>query len=205
METVSLRDGSSVVIRPIEPDDSERLREVWRGMSAISRRRRFLAASSVDDVSDEDLRYLVEVDHRRHEALLALDEDGHAVAVARYVRVPGDREAAELAVVVVDDWHRRGLATALIEALSARARENGIKRYTAIVSSDNEIVLGSLDSAGAERTGNTDEGEVELVFDVPSEDGIGDRLSDALRAAATAPWDFLSAGASRLAVWRRAG
>src|SRR4051794_4010838 len=91
METVSLRDGSSVVIRPIEPHDFDRLREVWAGMSALSRRRRFLAASSVDEVSDADLQYLVDVDHRRHEALLALDGDGRAVAVARYVRVPSDR------------------------------------------------------------------------------------------------------------------
>jgi RimJ/RimL family protein N-acetyltransferase len=205
MESVTLRDGSSVVIRPIEPDDAERLREIWRGMSALSRRRRFLAASSVDEVSDEDLRYLVEVDHNRHEALLALDADGHAVAVARYVRVPGDRESAELAVAVVDDWHRRGLATALIEALSEHARENGIKRYIAIVSEDNDIVLGGLERAGAERVRRTGDGEVELVFDVPAEDGIGDRLSAALRAAAAAPRDFLAAGASRLGVWRRRG
>jgi GNAT superfamily N-acetyltransferase len=203
METISLRDGSKVTIRPIEPDDFDRLREVWRGMSALSRRRRFLAASSVDDVSDEDLRYLVEVDHRRHEALLALDEDGRAVAVARWVRVPGEREAAEVAVVVVDDWHRRGLATALLEALSVRARENGIERYTAIVSEDNDIVLNGLEQAGAERVGKTGEGEIELVFPVPADDGIGERLSAALRVAAAAPRDFLMAGASRVAVWRR--
>jgi RimJ/RimL family protein N-acetyltransferase len=205
METVPLRDGSEVTIRPIDPDDFERLREIWKGMSPVSRRRRFLAASSVDEVSDEDLRYLVEVDHRRHEALLALDTGGRAVGVARYVRVPGDRESAEVAVVVVDEWHRRGLATALLTELSARARENGIKRYTAIVSEDNDVVLDGLERAGAERVGKADEGEVELVFDVPSEDGIGDRLSAALRVAATAPRDVLAAGASRLGVWRRGG
>jgi RimJ/RimL family protein N-acetyltransferase len=205
METVSLRDGSSVAIRPIQPDDFARLREIWSGMSPESRRRRFLAASSVADVSDEDLRYLVEVDHRRHEALLALDPDGRAIAVARYVRVPGEPESAELAVVVVDAWHRRGVATALIEALSARAREHGIKRYTAIVSEDNDVVLDSLDGAGAKRVGKAEDGEVELVFDVPSDDGIGDRLSAALRVAATAPRDFLAASASRLGMRRRAG
>jgi hypothetical protein len=73
------------------------------------------------------------------------------------------------------------------------------------VSEDNDIVLAGLERAGAERLRTTDEGEVELVFDVPAEDGIGDRLSAALRAAATAPRDFLTAGASRLAAWRRGG
>jgi RimJ/RimL family protein N-acetyltransferase len=202
METVSLRDGSSVAIRPIEPDDYDRLREVWAGMSALSRQRRFLASSSVEHISDAELQYLIDIDHRRHEALLALDGDGRAVGVARYVRVPGDREAAELAVAVVDDWHRRGVATALLDALTSRAHEAGIKRYTAIVSEDNDIVLAGLERAGAERTGTTDEGEIELEIEVPT-DGASDRLAGMLRAAAGAPREFLSAGAARLGVWRR--
>lgn len=202
METVSLRDGSSVVIRPIEPHDFDRLREVWDGMSAPSRRRRFLAASSVDEVTDADVQYLVDVDHRRHEALLALDGDGRAVAVARYVRVPGDRESAELAVAVVDAWHRRGLATALLDRLTARARDSGIRRYTAVVSEDNDVVLRRLERAGARTTGTTGEGEAELVVDLPG-DGTGDRMAGILRAAAGAPREFLAAGVSRLGAWRR--
>lgn len=201
MESVQLRDESTVSIRPIEPDDGDRLREVWEGMSELSRRRRFLVAGN-GEISDEDLRYLVDVDHRRHEALLALDGDGRAVAVARYVRTPGDRESAEVAVVVVDGWHRRGLATVLLDRLTARARENGIRHYTAIVSDDNDVVLGALERAGAERTGSSGEGELEFVIDVPSE-GIGERLASLLRAAAASPRGFLAAGAARLRVWER--
>jgi RimJ/RimL family protein N-acetyltransferase len=198
----TLRDGSTVAIRPVEPGDAGRLREVWDSMSELSRRRRFLAPAN--EVSDEDLRYLVEVDHRRHEALLALDQSGRGVAVARYVRSPDDRTSAELAVVVADDWHRRGLATELLTRLNERARENGIERYTAIVSEDNAVVLDALERAGAERTGSPEQGEVELQIAVPVE-GVGDRLAAALRAAAGAQRDFLAAVLSRLAVWRRRG
>src|SRR3954463_5038324 len=187
METAQLRDDSTVTIRPIEPGDFDRLREVWDGMSELSRRRRFLAPSS-GDITDADIQYLVDVDHRRHEALLALGDNGRALGVARYVRTPGDPESAEVAVVVVDDWHRRGLGTALLDRLTERARENGIERYTAIVSEDNDVVLRALDRAGATRTGTSGEGEIEFVFELPSE-GIGDRLSAALRAAAQL--DFL--------------
>jgi RimJ/RimL family protein N-acetyltransferase len=199
METLALRDGSEVVIRPIEPDDFDRLREVWTGMSAQSRRRRFLAQSNAE-LTDADLHYLVDVDHRRHEAMLALDGDGEALGVARYVRTPGDPESAEVAVVVVDDWHRRGLGTALLDTLTERARENGIKRYNAIVSEDNDVVLDALDRAGAVRTGTSGEGEIEFVFELPSE-GIGERLTAALRAAAQL--DFLPAWLARFGVWRR--
>jgi RimJ/RimL family protein N-acetyltransferase len=198
MVTAELRDGSTVSIRPIEPEDFDRLREVWEGMSELSRRRRFLAPST-GDLSEADIQYLVDVDHRRHEALLALDADGRAVGVARHVRSPDDRESAEVAVVVVDDWHRRGLATALLDRLTERARANGILRYTMIVSADNEIVLGALDRAGAERVGSTGQGEIEFVFELPSE-GIGDRLRGALRAAAISPTAYMS-WAQRL--WER--
>jgi RimJ/RimL family protein N-acetyltransferase len=195
-----LKDGSVVTIRPVAPDDGDHLREVWAGMSELTRRRRFLAPAN--EVSDEDLRYLVELDHRRHEALLAFDADGRAVGVARYVRVPRDRTTAEVAVVVVDDWHRRGLGTALLLQLSERARANGIERYSAVVSEDNDVVLGALERAGAVREGEPEQGEVELLLDLP-EEGLGDRITDALRVAAEAPRDFVAAVARRLIVWRR--
>jgi RimJ/RimL family protein N-acetyltransferase len=197
-----IRDGSKVVMRQIEPDDFDKLREIWDGLSADSRRRRFLVSSNAADVDDAELQYLVDVDHRRHEAILAFDPDGRALGVARYVRTPGDRESAEVAVVVVDDWHNRGLGTALLDRLTDRARENGIKRYTAIVSQDNDVVLQALERAGAKRTNDGEDGEIEFVFDVPAE-GIGDRLAAALRAAALAPVDFLGQWAPRFAVWRR--
>ena len=190
METAELRDGSTVTIRPIEPEDVDRIHEVWAGMSELSRRRRFLAPSN-GRLDDADVHYLVDVDHRRHEALLALDPDGRAVGVARYVRPPGERESAEVAVGVVDDWHSRGVATALLDRLTERARENEIRRYTMIVSEDNDVVIGAIERAGARRTGATVEGEIEFEFDLPTE-GVGERLQAALRAAATSPAGFLS-------------
>lgn len=198
-EPLTLRDGSTVATRPVEPGDEHHIREIWDGMSELSRRRRFLAPTN--EVSDEDMRYLVEVDHKRHEALIALDDGDRCVGVARYVRVPGDRTAAEVAVVVADAWHRRGLGTALMLRLSERARENGIDHYTAIVASDNDVVLDALDRAGATRTAVTDEQEVEFSLPLPP-DGLGDRLSAALRAAAERPREFLGAVVRRLPVWR---
>jgi len=194
-----LRDGSTVLIRPVEPDDADRLREIWDGSSELSRQRRFL--SPTNELSDEDLRYLADVDHRRHEALLALAPDGRGVAVARYVRAPRDRTAAELAVLVADDWHRRGLATELLNLLSVRARENGIERYTAVLSEDNQVALDALERAGAVRSESSEEGEIELVVDVP-DDQTGEPLAGMLRAAAQAPRDFIGMALRRLTDWR---
>jgi RimJ/RimL family protein N-acetyltransferase len=184
---VRLRDGSQALIRPIAPEDRSLLRALYHELSDLSRRRRFLVPTS--ELSDDDLGYLTDVDHKRHEALIALDPEAErAVGVARYVRVPGDREAGEVAVEVVDDWHRRGLGTALLDRLTQRARENGLVRYTALVSPDNDVVLNALGRNGAERTGTTSDGDVEFTFPLPS-DGLGERLRNALRAAAQL--DFL--------------
>jgi RimJ/RimL family protein N-acetyltransferase len=158
------------------------VKRIYSEMSERSRRHRFLVPAA--ELSEEDLEYLTDVDHRRHEALIALDtEADRAVGVARYVRVPRDREAGEVAVAVVDDWHRRGLATALLDRLTERARENGLTRYTALVSPDNEVVLRALERNGAAHLGTSSDGETEFAIEIPPE-GLGERLRGALRAAA---------------------
>ncbi|MEA2430255.1 MAG: hypothetical protein QOF65_2382 [Thermoleophilaceae bacterium] len=173
-----------MTIRQIEPTDATLVRAFYDELSDRSRRLRFLVPTN--ELSDEDLRYLTEVDHKRHEAMVALEGE-RLVGVARYVRTPGDRESAEVAVVVVDDRQGDGIGTGLLDRLTERARENGIVRYTALVSVDNDIVVSALERAGAERTGTTDEGEIEFAIDVPSE-GLGERLRTALRSIATALW-----------------
>jgi RimJ/RimL family protein N-acetyltransferase len=59
------------------------------------------------------------------------------IAVARFVRLQDDPDAAEVAIVVADDWQRRGLGSLLAEQLAARARGTGIRRFTATMASDN--------------------------------------------------------------------
>jgi RimJ/RimL family protein N-acetyltransferase len=195
---VTLRDGSQVLIRPICASDKPLVAAAYERLSPESRRRRFLVTQS--RLSDEDLRYLTEVDHRRHEALIALDaQTGEAVGDARYVQLPGQREAAEVAAVVADDWHGRGLATALLTELTQRARAIGLSRYTAVVSADNRAVLDALEGLGARRTG-TGGGEVELEIELPSE-GLPGRLRGALRWAAEGQLRLLGGLARRLAPW----
>ncbi len=82
---VTLRDGTTLLVRPIAPGDKDALQRGIEELSDDSRYRRFLAASP--RLSDAQLRYLTEVDHHDHEALVALTEDGEPVAVGRFVRL----------------------------------------------------------------------------------------------------------------------
>jgi hypothetical protein len=103
---VTLRDGARVTVRPIRPQDAAALRAGFERLSEQSRYRRFL--SPMQDLSGSMLRYLTEVDHHDHEALIAVGAEGTLVGVARSVRSHGDPQVAEAAVTVADDWQGVG-------------------------------------------------------------------------------------------------
>jgi RimJ/RimL family protein N-acetyltransferase len=179
---VRLRDGSEVEVRPIEPDDKERLREGFAAMSMESRYQRFL--TPLDHMSDSMLRYLTEVDHRDHEALVAFEPDsGRGIGVARYVRDTDDPESAEAAVTVADDWHGRGLGTALLREIADRARDDGIKRFTAYVLARNEDMIDILFRLGPAKVVDRSNGTVQIEAELPSA-GLTDQLRGLLRLAA---------------------
>jgi RimJ/RimL family protein N-acetyltransferase len=144
-----LRDGSTVLIRPVCSTDAPLLADGFARLSPQSRRMRFLGTKTM--LSEAELRYFTEVDHRDHEAIGALSAaDGRGVGIARYVRDADDPQAAEIAVTIVDDWQGRGLGTVLVAQLSERARREGIRRFTALVAADNVAVAGLARNIGAD-------------------------------------------------------
>jgi GNAT superfamily N-acetyltransferase len=132
-----LPDGALILVRPIRPDDKRMLEEGLRHLSDESVQRRFLTPKR--SFSRSELRYLTEVNGRDHVALVA-EYPGEPVrrliAVARFVRLADDPTAAEAAIVVADDWQRRGVGSGLAEMLADEARRAGIRRFTATMSSE---------------------------------------------------------------------
>jgi GNAT superfamily N-acetyltransferase len=185
------------VIRPIEPDDKAGLSAAFERLSDESRYRRFLSPHA--RLSAAELRYFTEVDHHDHEALVAIDpRTGDGVGVARFVRHRGQRESAEVAVAVADDWQGRGIGTELLQRLADRAREEGVTRFTALALADNDPVRHLLDGLGASRVVDEGQGTVELSVEIP-EEGLGTQLPGWLRAAARGALNVSSTTAVRRA------
>lgn len=193
--TRTLRDGSRIALREVRPSDKGGIASAFDRLSPESRYRRFF--TPMQRLSQADLRYLTEVDHRDHEAVIAIGPAGEPVGVARYVRRehPGE---AEVAVVVVDDWQGRGAGTALLERLIERATANGIERFVALVLAQNQEALDLFRSIAPNdpRPRPTADGQVELVIELPTDGVPGTLLGRALRTAASGrvvihPWRLI--------------
>jgi nucleotide-binding universal stress UspA family protein len=174
-----------VTLRAISPEDKELVAAAFERLSDSSRYRRF---GNVQPLTPETVAYLTEVDHIDHEAIIAIQpETGDALGVARYVRSHEDPAAAEVAVAVVDSWQGRGLGRALLTELTRRARREGIRRFIALVQSDNEEAL-NLMRGGADLDGRTMGSQTELRIELPPKRGIGSQLAHVLRVAAATPF-----------------
>ena len=200
---VVVADGLELLLRPLRPDDKRRLAQAFEQLSPQTRYRRFFAP--MESLSDQDLRYLTEVDHHDHEAIAAVNpENGMIIGVARFVR-SDDPTEAEVAVVVGDPWHGHGVATALLQQLVERARTEGIDHFVALVLSDNTDALELFRhlAPGGSHTRRSASGHTELVMALPDPERMGDStLGRALRAAAGGlrinPWPRLRERIGRL-------
>ena len=133
----TLTGGGSVRIRRIRPDDKDRLQHGLQRLSVDTIRRRFLAAKP--RFSSAELRYLTEVDHHSHIALVAVDDAGDLVAVGRAVRFHDRPDTMEMAVVVGDELQGQGLGRELAMRLSDLAQEEGVRYFAATMFGENLV------------------------------------------------------------------
>jgi acetyltransferase len=168
-QIVRLRDGTRALIRPIGPEDRQRLKEGFESSSEESRFLRFL--SPQPELSSTQLDYLTAVDHVRHEALIAVNpETGESFGTARYFRSDEDSQTAEFAVGVGDRWMRIGLGTALLTALVIRAREAGVTRITGVIHVENTAIKRLVAKvARSYETRSVGSGAEEIVIDLGTE------------------------------------
>jgi RimJ/RimL family protein N-acetyltransferase len=128
--------GREITIRELAPSDHRAVAFAFGRLSARSRYQRFFTAKP--ELSARELARLTNVDHWHHEALIAFSPAPRSpIGIARYVRL-ADFDAAEVAITVVDGWQHRGVGTALLAALTERARAAGIRRFHMSMLRDNK-------------------------------------------------------------------
>lgn len=144
----TLRDGSGVTLRPIRPEDAQIEQELVRRLSPGSRYFRFMGA--VRELTPTMLVRFTQIDYDREMAFVAVrNEDGREVeiAVARYVSNP-DGLSCEFAIVVDDQWQRRGLGRILMQRLIEVARNRGLHTMIGHIVAENDGMLGMCTALG---------------------------------------------------------
>ena len=136
---VVLRDGSTVHVRPVRPEDEPALTRFLQGLSARSRWLRFF--SGAPNI-EQAVRWATEVDYDRRYGLVALAGlDGAVIGHAAYEREPGQPERAEAALEIADAYQGRGLGTILLGHLAEAAHTAGVALLTAEVLPENHRMV----------------------------------------------------------------
>ncbi len=193
----TLDDGTPALVRHLRPEDAARLKQGFRKLSSLARRRRF--HEDLAELTDAQLRKLVSVDQADHFAWGAIDlnrPEEPGIGVARYRRLKQEPDAADVRITVLDEYMGRGAGVMLHAAIHRAAAVNGIGTFYYDVLADNERFIRHLRALGAEFVGRVvNVTRLKLpVFDrairVPHHKPNGRRFAQAMRRlAAVEPYE----------------
>ncbi|HEY6098577.1 MAG TPA: GNAT family N-acetyltransferase [Anaeromyxobacter sp.] len=132
--------GGVAKVRPIRPEDAQMEASFVRNLSDDARHFRFMVG--LRELPRDMLIRFTQIDYDRELALVVVVEQGGAdaeIAVARYVMAP-DGRSASIAIVVADEWQRRGIGARLFGTLIDAARARGIERLDGEMLAQNAAV-----------------------------------------------------------------
>lgn len=150
---VRLRDGRVLEVRPILPEDGDRLRRFHARLSPATVVLRYFHVMTC--LPDALVASFTHVDYQDHMALVATFQGSapppaaaseEIVSLANYDRHSAD--TAEVAFVVEDAWQGQGIARILLYDLAAHARTCGFSRLLAILLYRNSTMLALLRQCG---------------------------------------------------------
>jgi acetyltransferase len=113
-------------IRPIEASDKPHLQSGYKLISPISKRLRFF--STKEELNSKELAFFTEVDQQSHLAFVAIYDSQTPAGVIRCIKTTENPGMAELAIVIVDTYHRQGLGIRMLEILCEQAKKVNITK-----------------------------------------------------------------------------
>lgn len=165
VSAATMRDGTSVRVRPIRPEDETAIVDLASHMTQDDLRMRFFVA--MKQLTHQFAAKLTQIDYDREMALVAEPEQGSGIlGVARFFADP-DNIRAEFAVAVRSDLKGRGLGYGLMTRLIEVARLRGIGELFGDVLSENDTMLQMCRDLGFKIESHpTESGIVRVVLDL---------------------------------------
>jgi RimJ/RimL family protein N-acetyltransferase len=167
---VSLKNGTPVLIRPIRPDDRERVIRAFHKLEPESVYTRFFSPRK--ELSAADLARIDASDFANALILVATIGQGAdeiIIGSGAYTVVdrPGHPLTAEVSFTIEEDYHGQGLATRLMAVLTEIARERGIRTFEAEVLASNAAMLGVFRNSNLPMRRRLEDGVVFVAMDIP--------------------------------------
>lgn len=152
MSTAQLAGETKVTIRPIRPEDEPLMVKFHETLSEESVYHRYFSALKLSQrVAHERLTRICFNDYDREIALVAecAAKNGHQeiIGVGRLSKLHGANEA-EFALVVSDQWQKKGLGTEFLKRLVQIGRDEKLAAISAIIMSDNHAMQHVSKKAG---------------------------------------------------------
>jgi acyl-CoA hydrolase/RimJ/RimL family protein N-acetyltransferase len=144
----TLEDGTQIFFRPIKPSDEHNLSDMLYSLSGTSIRRRYFTRTKT--FPHRDVQQLTNIDYENELAIVGIvpSVSGEKiVAISQYFLDPKSM-AAEVALVVLDEWQQRGMGTFLLEYLTQIAKTRGVRRFFAKVLPENKAMLSIYQNCG---------------------------------------------------------
>ena len=166
-----LRDGRTVLLRPIKPEDEPLWLEMFQNFSEESIRYRFFQIIK-DTPHEVRVRYC-NIDYDREMAIIAeLDEGGHRkiLGVVR-VGLEPDGKSGEIAFIVADPWQGLGLGTKMIDHMIDVCKDMGVETLYAIMLPDNMRAINLMKKMGF-TIEHVEEGTVKGFLDLREESKV---------------------------------
>ncbi len=179
---VVLRDGSTLRLRPIRPQDRDELLGLYDRLSPESRRFRFFATTSGNDAEVSRLLSA----NRNNDCVLVAEAGGRISGVALYFRNPAMPDRAEVAFAIADALQGRGVGTRMLEVLAGIARDHRITTFDAYVLQDNRRMMQVFLDSGFETRRQLDGGVFHVVLALHPTRQYETRAAERSQAAATA-------------------
>jgi acyl-CoA hydrolase/GNAT superfamily N-acetyltransferase len=165
-ETVTLRQGDVVHIRPLRVTDERILQDLFYRLSDDSTYERFLAHKRSHP--HQEISKLTECDSEHGAALVATSnrDSEELLGMARYDVIP-DTGLAEVALVVRDEWQGRGLGRALFDRLVSLASAQKLLGFSASALASNGRMLSLFRASGLVTADALESGVHQLTLRFP--------------------------------------
>lgn len=140
-ETVILRGGETVLLRPVRPEDEPTHRDFVQRVSAEDFRLRFF--SPMRHLPHSEMARFTQIDYEREMAFIATrpgpDRQSETLGVVRAITDP-DNIRAEFAVLVRSDFKGHGLGDALMHKIIDYCRQRGTREIVGDILRENQAM-----------------------------------------------------------------